>query len=193
MFIDIAVPSGNEEEFIEKAKVLGTSGLIFLYEKDVKKNLEVIKKLNSKSFKVFSAIVDKLSSKYDYIFSKGERQFFENKKVDVIFGLEDNFRKDKLHYRSSGLNQVLCGLAKEKSISIGFDFNLVLESKNREVILGRMKQNVNMCRKYKVQMFIGSFARKPYQLRYWSDLVSFGIVLGMNPKTAKEAVLNRKV
>ncbi|MFH1771096.1 MAG: RNase P subunit p30 family protein [archaeon] len=193
MFIDIAIPSGNEEEFIEKAKALGTNGLIFLYEKDDKKNLEKIKKLTSKDFKVFSAVIDKMSPKYDFIFSKGERQYFENKKIDVIFNLENNFKKDKHHYRNSGLNQVLCSLAKENKITLGFNFNLILKSEDSEMMVGRMKQNVHMSKKYKVKMLIASFAKKPAELRYWSDLISFGIILGMNPKIAKDAVLNRKV
>ncbi|MBC8500265.1 MAG: hypothetical protein ISS25_04665 [Nanoarchaeota archaeon] len=196
MFIDVAIPSGNEEEFIERAKKLGTNGIIFLYEKDKKENVEKVKKLNSKDFQVYSAILvkDKVSKKkYDFIFSKGSRAHFENKNIDVIFGLEEQFKKDNYHYRNSGLNHVLCVLAKEKKIIIAFSFNSVLNAKDKGLILGRMMQNVKLCKKYKVKTMIASFARKPSESRFWKDLISFGVVLGINPKEAKEAVLNRKV
>ncbi|MFH1589156.1 MAG: RNase P subunit p30 family protein [archaeon] len=193
MFIDVAIPSGDEKEFIQASKKLGTSGIIFVYEKDDRNNLEEVKKLNSKNFKVLTAIVGKMSSKYDYAFSMGERKDFENKKTDVIFNLEKNSGRDKPHYRSSGLNQVLCKLAKEKNILIALNFNSVLKAKDRELMMGRMAQNIKICKKYKVELLIASFAKKPSELRYWSDLISFGIVLGLNSKQAKKAVLNRKV
>jgi len=196
MFIDVVIPSGNEEEFIERAKKLGINGLIFLYGKDKKENVEKVKKLNSKDFQVYSAILVKdkvIKKKHNFVFSKGSRSHFENKNIDVIFGLEEQFKKDNYHYRNSGLNHVLCVLAKEKKIIIAFSFNSVLNAKDKGLILGRMMQNVFLCRKYKVKTMIASFVRKPFELRYWRDLVSFGVVLGMNPKEAKKALLNRKV
>lgn len=193
MFIDIAFPFRNEKKFVERAKAMNCSGIIFVYEKDIKKNLETVKSLNSKDFKVYSAIIGKVSKKYDFVFSKGSRKDFENKKTSVVFALETGSGKDKHHYRSSGLNQVLCGLAKEKNILIAFSFNSVLKAKDKGLVIGRMMQNVKMCKKYCVKMAIASFAQKPEELRHWKDLVSFGIVIGMNAKEAKETVLNRKV
>ncbi|NQU98396.1 hypothetical protein HQ533_02930 [Candidatus Woesearchaeota archaeon] len=193
MFVDIVFPKGNEKEFIEKARVLGSSGIIFLYEKDDKKIFEKVKKLNPKNFKVYTGIVGKISKKYDHVFSKGSRQDFENKNVDIVFDLEKNPRKDSFHFRSSGLNQVLCSLAKENKIFVGFSFNSVLKAKDKGLVLGRMVQNVSLCKKYKVKMILASFASKPSELRYWKDLVSFGVTIGMNPEEAKVAVMNRKV
>jgi len=196
MFIDVAKPNGNEEDFISQAKKLDTKGIIFLYENPKKIDLEKIKSLNTKNFHVKSGIIvkDKVAGKKcDFIFSKGLRSHFENGNVEIIFGLEEQHKKDKHHYRKSGLNQVLCGLAKSKKIMIGYGFSSVLKAKDRGLIVGRMIQNINMCRKYKVQVMIASFAEKPQELRFWKDLVSFGITLGLNHKDAKEAVLNRKV
>jgi len=192
MFIDIAIPSGNEEKFVERAKLLGAKGIIFLYDKDKKENLEAVEKLNSKDFKVYSAFLNKLSKKYDFFFSIGTRQDFENRKTSVIFDLEKQPKKDNFHYKSSGMNQVLAKLAKEKNICIGFNFNAVLRGKNKPLVLGRMMQNVVLCKKYKAKMLIASFAKKPNNLRFWKDLISFGVVLGMNQKEATGAV-NRKL
>ena len=192
MFIDVVIPSGNEEDFVKMAELLGTKGLIFLYRENNKKALDKIK--NIKTFvKIYFGILNKVSSRYDYVFSTGAREHFENKKFDIVFDLEMHFGKDKHHYRSSGLNQVLSVLAKEKGISIAFNFNEILKGKKREMIVGRMKQNVVLCQKYGVGMFLASFAKKPTEMRAWKDLISFGVTLGMNKKEAKEASLNRKV
>lgn len=195
MFIDIAIPKGNEEKFIERAKKLETKGLIFLYKEHKKENLDKIKSLNSKEFPIYSAFLvkDKIYPKYDYYFSNGERKDFESKKTNMVFDLEIKFGKDKHHYRSSGLNQVLCGLAKEKDITIGFNFQVLLTSKKRDQVLGRMFQNIMLCKKYKNKILIASFAKKPNELRFWKDLISFGVVLGLSRNEAKQAVLNRKV
>lgn len=192
MFIDVVIPSGNEEEFVKRAELLETKGLIFLYEENDKKNLERVNKIKT-PVRLFFGVLNKVNSRYDYIFSTGAREHFENKKFDVVFDLEMQFQKDKHHYRSSGLNQVLSVLAKEKGISIAFNFNEILKGKKREMVIGRMKQNVMLCQKYGVGMFLASFAKKPNEMRAWKDLTSFGVTLGMNKKEAKEASLNRKV
>ncbi|MBU0471315.1 MAG: hypothetical protein KKF89_04730 [Nanoarchaeota archaeon] len=189
MFIDVCFPSGNEKEFVVQAKKLGCSGLIFVYNSLDKKVLETVKGLGSKDFKVFIGSF-KNGKGVDYLFSNGSREDFESKKVDVIFDLEQSLKNDKSHYRSSGLNQVLCSLANEKNIFIGLSFGSVLKSPDKCLVLGRMIQNVSLCNKYSVKLLIASFAEKPSELRYWKDLVSFGVVIGLNPKQAKEAVVS---
>jgi RNase P/RNase MRP subunit p30 len=122
--------------------------------------------------------------------SQGSRKDFEDKKVDVIFGLESIEDKDKIFQRNSGLNHILCGLAFANDIIVGFDFSLVLNSTgfSRSKILGRMKQNVKLCRKYKVKMMIGSFASEKYDLRGKFELFSFGKVIGMTDGEVKLAL-----
>lgn len=189
MFIDVVRPDGNEEEFIDMAKKLGVKGLVFLHDKDSE-----VKDIDSKDVKIYSGVAGSVAKKkLDYRFSTGERAHFENKNTDVIFDIENSLKQDKTHYRNSGLNQVLCSLAKEKKILIGFNFNLLLNSKEKDVILGRMIQNVALCRKYKVKMLIASFARKPKEMRSHKDLISFGVVIGMGLKEAKNSVLNRNI
>tara|TARA_Y100000310_G_C20451586_1_gene700995 strand:+ start:141 stop:650 length:510 start_codon:yes stop_codon:yes gene_type:complete len=118
------------------------------------------------------------------------RSAVECKYVDVLLHPERNSLNDGLHQRRSGLNQVLCKLAKQNNISIGFSFNLVLQSKGRERarIIGRMRQNVRLCRKYKVNMKIGSFTSNKWGLRSYDCLVAFGKVLGMTAGEAKNSV-----
>ena len=110
------------------------------------------------------------------------------KKTDFIYNLEDSKKEDKMNRRSSGLNQVYCKLAHDKGIAVAFNFNLVLHAENRDVILGRMMQNVRFCRKYKVKMIIASFAINTYEQRAPNDLIAFGRCIGMTEKEAKDAL-----
>jgi hypothetical protein len=182
MFKDIVLPEENEEEFISFAKRTGTKALIFLYEKHDKSNIQKIKELKkqNKDFILESAVlVEKNHIKgYDYNYSLGERQHFESKRTDLIYSLERMPRKDSHHYRQSGMNHITAKLAAEKEIVIAFNFNDVLKAKDKGKVLGRMKQNVMLCKKYKVLMKIASFAKKPIEMKTKKDLESFGRVLG---------------
>ena len=121
-----------------------------------------------------------------------ERKFFEDKKVDIILSPEKGSTKDNLHFRNAGLNQVLCKLAKKNNIALGFSFNEILNASNLQDVLGRMKQNVKLCRKYKVKMVFASFAKDKFEMRGAYDLLSFARILGMEPGEAKQALNFKK-
>lgn len=116
------------------------------------------------------------------------RKAVENKQVDMLLAPERAGKKDRLNQRDSGLNHVLCAIAHEKDVAIGFSFSDLLNAKNRAVVLGRMMQNVRLCRKYKVRMVVASFAQDPWEMRSASDLFAFAQVIGMPPKEAKIAL-----
>jgi len=111
------------------------------------------------------------------------RRALSDKNIDMVVSIEKNCGKDFMKFRNSGLNQVLCKLAKKNKIVIGFNFDDLLEAKNRADILGKMIQNIMLCRKYKVEMYVYSEKRKNL-----NDLKAFCIVLGMHPSEAKKAV-----
>ena len=110
-----------------------------------------------------------------------------SKHVDILLDPHVFRRKDYMHQRNSGLNQVLCNLAKQNDVAIGFSFSSVLNSKERTKLIGRMIQNIKLCRKYKVRMVVASFAKSDKDTRNLKDIQSFFKVLGM---TAKETNLN---
>ena len=116
------------------------------------------------------------------------RDLLENKSIDILVSPEKNIKKDSLHYRKSGLDQVACALAKKNDIAIAFSFNEVLNAKNRALIIGKMMQNVRLCRKFKVKMVISTFATNEYETRSYDALMAFGICLSMNPGEAKKAL-----
>lgn len=110
------------------------------------------------------------------------RKAVENKSVDILLHPEENRKKDFMHSRNSGLNQVLCKLAYKNNVAIGFSFNNILNTggMQRVIILGRMIQNVIICRKYNVKMIIVNHTANNSE-RANGDLRSFGICLGMHP------------
>ncbi|HLC56673.1 MAG TPA: RNase P subunit p30 family protein [Candidatus Nanoarchaeia archaeon] len=157
---------------------------IILFEKES----EIIKKLELDILKIrFNNKIRK--GELNIIESNGDnRKLLENKDLDVLVSPEKNAGKDFMHYRNSGLNQVLCEIARKNNMAIGFSFNEVLNSKERGKLLGRMMLNVRLCRKYKVKMLIGSFARNEFELRSFDSLITFGKIIGMNEKEARNAL-----
>jgi len=115
------------------------------------------------------------------------REVVSSQHVDILLDPHLGKRHDAMHQRDSGLNHVLCALAKEHHVAIGFSFVAVLHAQNRAKLLGRMMQNIKLCRKYKVRIVIGSFAKEQSDARNVKDMQSFFRVLGM---TGKEVQMN---
>ncbi|MBT3323553.1 hypothetical protein HN681_04465 [archaeon] len=115
------------------------------------------------------------------------RKVLSSKHVDLLLDPHLGNRNDFMHHRNSGLNQVLCKLARDNNIAIGFSFSSVLRSKEKGKYIGRMMQNIRLCRKYKVRMVIGSFAESKNEIRGLNDIQAFFKVIGM---TGKEVVMD---
>ncbi len=110
-----------------------------------------------------------------------------DKRVSMLLNPEGTRTKDYLHYRSSGLNQVLCRLAIQNKVAIGISFSALRLQKgiSRADRIGRVMQNIDLCRKYKTPLVLASFGKKPsdpYTLR------SLGLSLGMTTDQAKASL-----
>lgn len=118
------------------------------------------------------------------------RNSVEDKSVDVLMNPELNSPYDKIHYRKSGLNQILAKIAKENDVAIGFGFSCLLNTTpvKRAMIIGRMKQNVRICRKAGTKMLVCSYANDLKELRGAKDLMAFARVIGMTGGEAKKAL-----
>src|SRR3989338_6630806 len=90
-------------------------------------------------------------------------------------------KKDNLHYRYSGLNHIICKLAKENDIFIGFSLDKIRDS----IELGRVMQNIKLCKKYKNSVCFFTFAKYKFSLRGIHDIMAFCRVLGMDGLMAK--------
>lgn len=183
MFTDICIPNNNEEEFILIAEKLETKKLLFLYDKKEKDLSELQKKTK---IKLFSGLID--SQKENALnFAKGERKNVENKKIKFLYGFEELEQKDSLHYKRSGINQVIGKLLKDKEKVLVIDMEKVFETKNKEKLLGRIQFNLKLAKKYKLNLVIASFAKKPKNMRSGKDYEALIRVLGYQEE-AKKAV-----
>ncbi len=116
-----------------------------------------------------------------------------SKYVDILLDPHLGNRKDFMHQRNSGLNHVLCALAKENNVAIGFSFSCILHAQQRAKSLGRMMQNILLCRKYKIHMVIGSFAENEWDVRNEKDLQAFFKVLGMTGKEVQMDFVEKRL
>lgn len=137
-----------------------------IQEKSFEKARKEIKKNKGKLI-LFSSNNDELN-----------RKILEKENINVLL-LSQATRKDRLKQRNSGLNQVLAKLAKEKNVTIGINFDEIINSdkKTKEEILARIKQNIRICNKNKLKMRFVSLEDKNQRDLY--DLKALGSVLGM--------------
>lgn len=124
---------------------------------------------------------------------KINREILKNKRVNILLNPANRVVKDSLHFRNSGLDQISCRLAAKNKTAIGFSFNEILkkEGMERAELIGRIMQNVKLCRKYKVKMILGSFASTKDGLRDAKDLQAFGRLIGID-KLENENVFKYK-
>jgi len=132
------------------------------------------------------------------------RIILENKKVDMLI-LSHTNKKDKLKQRDSGLNHVLCNLAKQNNILLAIDLNELIKTqdkpqnssqkfgileleksegfsrKEKALILARMIQNLKLMKKAKNKFKLLNYKNK-------SQAFSFLLSLGASTEQAKEAV-----
>ena len=185
MKIDIVFPKNNEKKFIELAEKLGWEGLCFVYKETINKKLleEIITKTKLKIFIAGKKGILKIAKS-----TEKDQRILEKSAPDVLYGMEFFAKKDPMHFRSSGLNQVLCKLAKKNKVVIAVPLKPIIDSKDKTLILGRIIQNITLCKKYKVMHAISSFAEKPYEMKSPNDMISFMVSLGMAIPEAKKSV-----
>jgi len=148
----------------------------YLIEGSEKEARKIIASLKDKKFKGKVGIVGG-----DDAFN---RRAVESLKIDYLVSPERGDKKDGLKQRDSGINHVVAKMAKEKGVSIVVDFAEIskLKGKDRALRLGRVIQNVKICRRAGCKIEIwGSGDEKA--------LRSFGISLGMSTKQSSEATL----
>ncbi len=104
------------------------------------------------------------------------RKILEKENINVLL-INQAGRKDKQKQRNSGFNQVLAKISKKKKVAIGINLDEIINSKAKEKskILARIKQNIKLCNKNKIQMKFISFKNK----RDIYDIKALGLVLGM--------------
>ncbi|MEM2121489.1 MAG: RNase P subunit p30 family protein [Candidatus Woesearchaeota archaeon] len=199
MFVDIALPRNNEEDFLSILEKLNTRAVCFAYSKEdfVKTDLNKIKNKNIKIYKALYLEGQNINKakelrqklKPDLIITNDSSRITFTKNIDIVFELE-NQEKDFFRYVNSGFDSVKASLAVKHNIMLGISSSLILNTNNSRVsrILSRMQQNFMLCRKKKVKLVIASFARKPLELRAYHELFSLGFTLKADSKQLKESL-----
>lgn len=199
MIADIIIPKNNEAEFVELAIKLGLKKIYFLYNFDESEEHKKFDLYNYEGIKIEAGLIvnqkniikaSELSSFLVVKSSDKDRLFIEGKKIKLIYGFEEIYKKDYLHQRASGLNHTICELIKKNNVIVGLPYSALFNKSGQAtaLLLGRMMQNINLCEKYKVRTLIGSFSETPYDLRAPHDIISLFTQLGMNAKNIKESI-----
>src|SRR3989344_594584 len=120
--------------------------------------------------------------------SEFNRKMLEIKDVDILLSPHIHDRKDKLNQRDSGLNEVLCTIAKKNDIKIGIDIAAIKRLSIEEKIntLARLKQNIFLCKKTGAHIIFFPQTKDAKQ-----DLQAFIISLSGSTKQAKDAVADK--
>lgn len=119
--------------------------------------------------------------------NKFNRKILENPDTNILLSPEFHDRKDKLKQRDSGLNEILCRLAKKNNIKIGINLNEIqkLPKKQKAIILSRIIQNIKLCKRTKTQIILFPKTKQKKQ-----DVLSFFLTLKSSTQQAKEATKN---
>ncbi len=117
--------------------------------------------------------------------SDANRKLIESKNTQVLILDHSHNKRDSLYERDSGLNHILCKLAKQKNIMFIIDLNELNVSnlKTKAEILGRMIQNIRLFRKFK-----NDFKVIAPTGMLQKELQSFLIVLGLPTDMAKKVL-----
>ena len=81
-------------------------------------------------------LIEKKSKNKEKVIVQGKdiefnRKILENKKVNMLI-LNHKIGKDKLKERDSGLNQVLCKIARNNNITLAIDFSEIRTDSKKE-------------------------------------------------------------
>lgn len=111
------------------------------------------------------------------------RKILENKDIDILLDPHLHNRKDNLKQRDSGLNEVLCKFAAKNNIKIGININKLKNQtlKQKAIILSRIIQNINLCKRTKTQIIFIPALKK-------QEALSFMQTFGASTQQSKSAL-----
>lgn len=110
--------------------------------------------IKEKNFSKLKELVKSNKGK-EIVFVSGDddlnRKVLEKLDIDVLVVLLDA-RRDFMKQRNSGLNEIMIKLMKKNKTSLGVLVDEIIFSKNKEKILSRLKQNIDLCKRQEVKM-----------------------------------------
>jgi len=192
---DIVFAGNDRKGFEKKAKQLGFKSILSVEDFGKDQGADIVL-IDVTDVKELRKQIAKSKRKYKMIVVRGStdeinRTSIESNQIDVLLSPEYSRRQDFMHYRNSGLNQVLCKAASKNNIAIGIslnEFKKVKDEKEKAMKLGRIMQNIRLCSKYKTKILLASFSETPEQMVSASDLKDFALAIGMGTKQAQESL-----
>ncbi len=154
-------------ERVALAKKLGHKEVLLLFTRHDQRNTKTAARLKTRAGLLITSQEEarKHRKEYDAIVAPPARAFFESRAVTHILNPEASPRRDFLHHRNSGLNQVLLKLAKQRGITLLASTSQLLNNRRPEEKLGRMIQNARFARKYGVAYEVVSGATSQWEQR----------------------------
>jgi ribonuclease P/MRP protein subunit RPP1 len=197
MFYDYHIhPEIDLGGMLKNLETLGWSGVCFVCEsleriEELKKNLGKTKLDVSFGYKIqtekpnnIPKIAKKIRKKVEMILVFGgdpeiNRKACETSEVDILTHPEKG--------EDQGLDHVMAKLAKKNGVSIEFNFREFLHTykKSRANLFSKMLANAKLVKKFRSPFILTSGALDPWDVRSPSELISFGRILGLNPKDVK--------
>lgn len=150
--------------------------------------------IKAKTKSELNKLVSRNYGKYKFLAVQGSddevnRAAVEDKGVDMLLNPEIERKRDFSDWRNSGLNDVLCRFAAENNVAIGIDLATMPSEKFALAErLGRIMQNIRLCRKFKTRMLIFSSEKEIND----PDLMSISLALGMSTEQAKNSLTFQK-
>lgn len=142
-----------------------------------------LNKIISKNYRKFKFIA--VSGSNDEV----NRAALEDKRVDLLLNPEIERARDFNDWRNSGMNDVLAKFACQNNVIIAVDLStLPAEKFALAERLGRIMQNIRLCRKFKAKMLIFSSQN---QLNDY-DAMAIALTLGMSTSQAKNSLFIEK-
>ena len=139
--------------------------------------------------------VQQAHRKFGLVVALGNASTGRNREIlesspDILLSPHFAAGKDFMKARNAGLDSASCKIAAKNKIAVGIDFNEILHAgeREREVLIGRIMQNIKLCRKYKVKMLLASFASSVLEMRSAFDLQALAQAIGMTPKEAQDSL-----
>jgi len=99
--------------------------------------------------------------------------------VDGIIGMEKS---------KEGMDDVLAKRMAERKVSLVINLRDYTKARRREVVLGRMMRHTFLAKKFNTPIMLVSGARRKEELKHPYVMISFGVMLGLSVKEAKDAL-----
>ncbi len=142
-------------------------------------------------------IINQLKQEFDLVIGLGgtnkiNRFFLENTQIDFLADPHNSISKlkiDFIHHFNSGLNQVLCKIAKEKKIGLLFSLNFTEErTKNILREFGRINQNVRFARKYGLPIYINFIVERKEHVKSINQIKAMSSIFDVSNEQRMQTV-----